>query len=36
MTKVMTVFTSMDKMVGSDFDNGLTKLKAVAEATPQP
>lgn len=30
MTKVMTVFTSMDKMVGKDFDQGLVNLKAAA------
>ena len=29
--KVMTVFTSMDKMIGPDFERGLTNMKAVAE-----
>lgn len=31
MTKVMGLFTSMDKMVGPDFDKGLDQLKADAE-----
>ena len=31
MTKVMLVFTSMDKMVGPDFDRGLASLKTAAE-----
>ena len=31
MTKLMMVFTSMDKMVGPDFDRGLTNLKSAAE-----
>ena len=31
MTKVMGLFTSMDKMVGPDFEKGLQQLKAVAE-----
>jgi uncharacterized protein YndB with AHSA1/START domain len=31
MTKVMGIFTSMDKVVGRDFEKGLTQLKAVAE-----
>jgi Polyketide cyclase / dehydrase and lipid transport len=30
-TKVMGIFKSMDKLVGPDFEKGLTKLKAVAE-----
>jgi uncharacterized protein YndB with AHSA1/START domain len=34
MTKVMTTFTSMDKMVGPDFEKGLAQLKAVAEKAP--
>ena len=29
--KVMGLFTSMDKLVGKDFEKGLTRLKAVAE-----
>ncbi len=33
MTKVMGIFTSMDKMVGPDFEKGLRQLKAVAERT---
>ena len=33
MTKVMGLFTSMDKMVGPDFEKGLRQLKA---ATEQP
>ena len=31
MAKVMTVFVSMDKMVGNDFEAGLANLKAAAE-----
>ncbi len=31
MTRVMEVFTSMDKMVGPDFERGLAQLKAVVE-----
>jgi uncharacterized protein YndB with AHSA1/START domain len=32
--KVMTVFMSLDKMIGKDFEKGLANLKAVAEQTP--
>lgn len=31
MSKLMSVFMSMDKMVGPDFEAGLSKLKAAAE-----
>jgi uncharacterized protein YndB with AHSA1/START domain len=31
ITKLMTVFVSMDKMVGSDFEKGLSNMKAAAE-----
>lgn len=31
VSKVMTVFVSMDKMIGKDFEKGLTNLKAAAE-----
>ena len=31
VTKIMSVFTSMDKMIGNDFEKGLAKMKAVAE-----
>lgn len=31
MTKLMSVFASMDKMVGPDFEKGLANMKAVAE-----
>jgi hypothetical protein len=31
MTKVMMVFTSMDKMMGKDFEEGLANLKVLAE-----
>jgi uncharacterized protein YndB with AHSA1/START domain len=31
MAKVMTVFIDCDKMVGSEFEKGLTSLKAIAE-----
>ena len=33
MTKVMGIFTSMDKMIGPDFEKGLARLKADVEAT---
>jgi uncharacterized protein YndB with AHSA1/START domain len=33
MAKVMTVFIDCDKMVGSEFERGLTSLKAIAEQT---
>jgi hypothetical protein len=29
--KIMSVFTSMDKMIGPDFDKGLASMKADAE-----
>lgn len=32
-TKVMGIFTSMDKMVGPDFEKGLARLKARTEQT---
>jgi uncharacterized protein YndB with AHSA1/START domain len=35
MTRVMGIFTSMDKMVGKDFEKGLARLKAVAERPPE-
>lgn len=31
MTKVMGIFTSMDKLVGGDFEKGLARLKGIAE-----
>ncbi len=31
-TRVMGLFTSMDKMIGPDFEKGLGRLKAVVEA----
>jgi uncharacterized protein YndB with AHSA1/START domain len=34
MTKVMGVFTSMDKLLGPDFEKGLARLKATAENQP--
>lgn len=34
MTRVLGLFTSMDKMVGRDFEKGLARLKTVAEAGP--
>jgi hypothetical protein len=34
MTKLMGIFTSMDKMVGPDFEKGLTRLKAVLTSRP--
>ena len=32
--KVMGLFTSMDKLVGGDFEKGLARLKSVAEGSP--
>ena len=32
LSKLMTIFYSMDKMVGGDFEAGLANLKAAAEA----
>jgi uncharacterized protein YndB with AHSA1/START domain len=34
MTKVMTVFVSMDQMMGKDFEKGLANLARVAESMP--
>jgi uncharacterized protein YndB with AHSA1/START domain len=34
MSKAVCMFMNMDKMVGGDFEKGLAKLKAVAEAAP--
>jgi hypothetical protein len=31
LTKVMSVFINMDRMIGTDFETGLANLKAVAE-----
>ena len=31
-SKLMSLFTSMDKMVGPDFENGLANLKRIAES----
>ena len=31
MTKLMMVFTSMDKLIGPDFERGLANLKTTAE-----
>jgi hypothetical protein len=31
MAKLMTIFIDCDKMVGSQFEKGLGKLKAIAE-----
>jgi hypothetical protein len=31
ISKLMSVFTSMDAMIGSDFEKGLANMKAVAE-----
>jgi hypothetical protein len=35
MSKVMGIFTSMDKLVGPDFEKGLAQLRMVSEA-PDP
>ncbi|BAU47334.1 polyketide cyclase [Sulfurifustis variabilis] len=34
VSKVLSVFIDMDRMVGKDFEAGLASLKAVAEGTP--
>jgi hypothetical protein len=34
MAKVMSLFINCDKMVGSQFERGLAKLKALAEGDP--
>jgi hypothetical protein len=34
MAKVMTLFMSMDRMLGRDFESGLANLKRVSEAAP--
>lgn len=34
LMKLMGIFTSMDKMVGPDFEKGLARLKAVLTSTP--
>jgi uncharacterized protein YndB with AHSA1/START domain len=31
VTKIMCLFTSMDKMIGKDFERGLAQMKAAAE-----
>lgn len=36
LSKAFGVFANMDKMVGDDFEKGLSALKAVAEAAPAP
>ena len=33
MTRVMGIFTSMDKVVGKDFEKGLDRLKTAATAS---
>jgi Polyketide cyclase / dehydrase and lipid transport len=34
VTKLMGMFTNMDKMIGKDFEKGLARLKAVVESPP--
>ncbi len=34
MAKIMTIFVSMDSVVGREFESGLAGLKTVAEKTP--
>lgn len=36
MSKFMCMFTSMDAIIGKDFDKGLADMKKVAEAAPAP
>jgi hypothetical protein len=31
VAKIMSVFISMDSMIGKDFDSGLSNMKAIAE-----
>jgi hypothetical protein len=31
MSKIMSVFFSMDKMIGGEFEKGLVQLKALVE-----
>jgi len=35
LMKAFTMFGSMDKMVGNDFEKGLAQMKAVAEKAAQ-
>jgi hypothetical protein len=35
VSKVMCMFVNMDKMVGRDFEDGLTKLGAMAQGSPR-
>ena len=35
MFKAVGLFMNMDKMVGSQFEEGLAQLKSVAEAVPK-
>ncbi len=32
MTRIMGIFTSMEKVIGPDFERGLARLKQVAES----
>lgn len=34
MTRVMGIFTSMDKLLGPDFEKGLARLKSTVESSP--
>lgn len=36
MTRMMGLFTSMDKLIGPDFEKGLARLKSTAEASSGP
>ena len=36
MMRVMSLFFSMDKMIGKDFEKGLANLRALAERSEQP
>jgi len=35
MSKAFCLFVSMDKMLGGEFEKGLSQLKTVAEASPR-
>ena len=34
LSKVMCLFISMDKMIGGDFEKGLSNLERVSESAP--
>ena len=36
MSKAFCMFMDMDKLVGSDFEKGLSSMKTIAEASARP